>query len=163
MANRPNVGNAAGGAGAEAGGQSGATAGVARDAWQSRWGFILAAVGSAVGLGNMWRFSYLTAEKGGAAFVGLYIFFTFLIGMPVMLAELSLGRGAQAGPVSSLIHYGGEAWRWLGVLFVSAGFLILSYYGVIGGWTLRYAFEAALIGFPENPGVAFRGPRVRLR
>jgi neurotransmitter:Na+ symporter, NSS family len=126
-----------------------------REQWQSRWGFVLAAVGSAVGLGNMWRFSYLTAEKGGAAFVALYLLFTLLIGMPVMMAELTLGRGARKGPVASLAHYGGSVWRSLGMVFVATGFLILSYYGVIGGWTIRYAVEALLIGFPENPGAHF--------
>ena len=70
----------------------------AREQWQSRWGFLLAAVGSAVGLGNMWRFSYLAAENGGAGFVGLYLVFTALLGLPVMLAELTLGRGARLGP-----------------------------------------------------------------
>ena len=71
----------------------------AREQWSSRHGFILAAVGSAVGLGNMWRFSYLTAEHGGAAFVLLYLGFTLLIGLPVLLAELTLGRGSQRSPV----------------------------------------------------------------
>ncbi len=132
----------------------------AREQWQSRWGFLLAAVGSAVGLGNMWRFSYLAAENGGAGFVGLYLVFTVLLGLPVMLAELTLGRGARLGPISALAHYGrtakgGTAWRWLGVVFVTAGFLILSYYGVIGGWTLRYAAEAFTIGFPADPGAHF--------
>jgi len=126
-----------------------------REQWQSRRGFVLAAIGSAVGLGNMWRFSYLTAENGGAAFVALYLFFTLLIGMPVMLAELSLGRGARGGPVVALAHFGGSSWRSLGVVFVAAGFLILSYYGVIGGWTIRYAVEAAAIGFPADPGAHF--------
>ncbi len=126
-----------------------------REQWQSRRGFVLAAIGSAVGLGNMWRFSYLTAENGGAAFVALYLFFTLLIGMPVMLAELSLGRGARGGPVVALAHFGGSNWRPLGIVFVGAGFLILSYYGVIGGWTIRYAVEAAAIGFPADPGAHF--------
>jgi NSS family neurotransmitter:Na+ symporter len=127
----------------------------AREQWQSRWGFVLAAVGSAVGLGNMWRFSYLTAEMGGAAFVGLYVIFTLLLGMPVMMAELTLGRGARTGPIAALEHYGGRAWRPLGLLFVVTGFAILSYYGVIGGWTIRYAFEALTIGFPDDPGAHF--------
>lgn len=131
-----------------------------REQWQSRWGFLLAAVGSAVGLGNMWRFSYLAAEKGGAGFVGLYLIFTLLLGLPVMMAELTIGRGARRGPISALAHYaagrpGGAAWRWLGAVFVAAGFLILSYYGVIGGWTLRYAFEAFTIGFPADAGAHF--------
>ena len=126
-----------------------------REQWQSRSGFLLAAVGSAVGLGNMWRFSYLASEKGGAGFVALYLIFTLLIGLPVMLAELTLGRGARSGPILSLAHFGGPRWRWLGAVFVAAGFLILSYYGVIGGWTLRYAFEAATIGFPVDAGAHF--------
>jgi NSS family neurotransmitter:Na+ symporter len=126
-----------------------------REQWQSRRGFVLAAIGSAVGLGNMWRFSYLTAENGGAAFVALYLFFTLLIGMPVMLAELSLGRGARGGPVVALEHFGGSSWRALGIVFVAAGFLILSYYGVIGGWTIRYAVEAVVIGFPADPAAHF--------
>ncbi len=131
-----------------------------REQWRSRWGFLLAAVGSAVGLGNMWRFSYLAAEKGGAGFVGLYLVFTLLLGLPVMLAELTLGRGARRGPVSALAHYGAEApggtgWRWLGIVFVMAGFLILAYYGVIGGWTLRYAAESATIGFAADAGAHF--------
>lgn len=126
-----------------------------REEWRSRWGFLFAAVGSAVGLGNMWRFSYLAAEKGGAGFVGLYLFFTLLLGLPVMLAELTIGRGARRGPISALAHYGGDGWRWLGVVFVAAGFLILSYYGVIGGWTLRYAIEAVTIGFASDAGAHF--------
>ena len=130
-------------------------ANAAREQWRSRWGFILAAVGSAVGLGNMWRFSYLTAEMGGAAFVGLYILFTFLIGMPAMLAELTLGRGSRSGPIEALEHFGGRSWRALGIVFVAAGFLILSYYGVIGGWTLRYAAEALVVGYASNPGNHF--------
>jgi NSS family neurotransmitter:Na+ symporter len=130
-------------------------ANASREQWQTRWGFLLAAVGSAVGLGNMWRFSYLTAENGGAGFVALYLLFTLMIGMPVMIAELTIGRGARKGPVAALAHYGGATWRPLGLVFVVTGFLILSYYGVIGGWTIRYAVEAATIGFPENPGAHF--------
>jgi len=130
-------------------------AGASREQWQTEWGFLLAAVGSAVGLGNMWRFSYLTAEKGGAGFVGLYLFFTLLIGLPVMLAEMTIGRGARMGPIAALGHFGGPAWRILGGVFVAAGFLILSYYGVIGGWTLRYAIESSTIGFGPDPGPHF--------
>ncbi len=126
-----------------------------REQWSSRTGFLLAAVGSAVGLGNMWRFSYLTAENGGAAFVALYIVMTLLIGLPVMLAELSLGRAARRSPIEALGMYGGNAWRLLGALFVTSGFLILSYYSVIAGWTARYAVEALVMGFPEDPGTYF--------
>ncbi len=127
----------------------------AREQWSSRHGFTLAAVGSAVGLGNMWRFSYLTAENGGAAFVLLYLGFTLLIGLPVLLAELTLGRGSQRSPVEALVHFGGSRWRPLGLLFVASGFLILAYYSVIAGWTVRYALEALFVGLPADAGAHF--------
>ena len=126
-----------------------------REQWTGRTGFVLAAVGSAVGLGNMWRFSYLTAEKGGAAFVLLYLLFTALVGLPVLLAELAIGRGAQRSPIQALGHYGGARWRPLGGVFVLAGFVILSYYSVIAGWAVRYGAEGLLFGFPEDPGGYF--------
>ncbi len=118
-----------------------------REHWSSRTGFVMAAVGSAVGLGNMWRFSYLTAENGGAAFVVLYLAVTLLVGLPVLLAELVVGRGSQRSPIRALVHYGGRAWRPLGFVFVAAGFLILSYYSVIAGWTVRYAGIVLFSGF----------------
>jgi NSS family neurotransmitter:Na+ symporter len=129
--------------------------GDSREHWTGRTGFVLAAVGSAVGLGNMWRFSYLTAEQGGAAFVLLYLLFTALVGLPVMLAEFSIGRGAQRSPIQALGHYGGPRWRWLGGVFVLAGFVILSYYSVIAGWAVRYGVEAALFGFPADASAYF--------
>jgi NSS family neurotransmitter:Na+ symporter len=126
-----------------------------REQWSSRTGFVLAAVGSAVGLGNMWRFSYLTAESGGAAFVVLYLGFTLVIGLPVLLAELALGRGSRRSPVQALVHFGGSAWRPLGLLFVASGFLILAYYSVIAGWTVRYALEALFVGLPADAAAHF--------
>jgi NSS family neurotransmitter:Na+ symporter len=121
--------------------------GPGRERWSSQSGFVLAAVGSAVGLGNMWRFSYLAAENGGAAFVILYVGLTLAVGIPVLLAELAIGRGSQRSPVRALAHFGGVAWKPLGMVFVAAGFVILSYYGVIAGWTLRYAWIAISGGF----------------
>ena len=126
-----------------------------REQWASRTGFVLAAVGSAVGLGNMWRFSYLTAENGGAAFVVLYLLMTLFIGLPVMLAELVVGRGAPRSPIEALAHYGGSRWRWLGALFVATGFLILAYYSVIAGWTLRYALLGIVGGFAGDSAARF--------
>ena len=126
-----------------------------REQWASRLGFLLAAVGSAVGLGNMWRFPYLAAEHGGAAFVALYLLLTLLVGLPVMLAEFVVGRGARRSPVGALVHFGGRAWRPLGWLFVASGFLILAYYSVIAGWTLRYALTALTGGFPEDASAFF--------
>ncbi len=126
-----------------------------REHWGGRLGFLLAAVGSAVGLGNMWRFSYVAAENGGAAFVLLYLVLTFAVGLPVLLAELVIGRGAQRGPIGAVAHYAGPAWRPLGALFVLAGALIFSYYGVIAGWTLRYAVAGLLSGFEGDAGARF--------
>lgn len=125
-----------------------------REQWGSRLGFLLAAVGSAVGLGNMWRFSYLTAENGGAAFLVLYLLLVAGVGLPVMLAELAIGRGSRRSPIGALAHYGGARWRPLGALFLASGFLILSYYSVIAGWTVRYAITA-LGGFGGDPGALF--------
>lgn len=127
----------------------------AREHWSGRLGFTLAAVGSAVGLGNMWRFSYMAAENGGAAFVILYVAMTLLVGLPVMLAELTLGRGAKKSPIQALAHYGGTRWKPLGCLFVAAGFVILAYYGVIAGWTFRYSLESIVTGFPADAGAHF--------
>ncbi len=125
-----------------------------REQWGSRLGFILAAVGSAVGLGNMWRFSYLTAENGGAAFLVVYLVLVALVGLPVMLAEFVVGRGSGRSPVGALAHYGGTAWKPLGALFLGSGFLILSYYSVIAGWTLRYGLTS-LSGFGPDAGAYF--------
>jgi NSS family neurotransmitter:Na+ symporter len=127
----------------------------AREHWSSRLGFTLAAVGSAVGLGNMWRFSYMTAENGGAAFVVLYVAMTLFVGLPVMLAELTVGRSARRSPIQALVYFGGKSWMPLGVLCVTAGVIILSYYSVIAGWTVRYAFEALSGGFDADSGRHF--------
>ncbi|MFQ5513245.1 MAG: sodium-dependent transporter [Myxococcota bacterium] len=127
-----------------------------REQWSGRIGFLLAAIGSAVGLGNMWRFSYLAAENGGAAFVILYLILTASVGLPVLLAELVMGRGAKRSPISALAHFGGVRWKPLGLLFVASGFLILSYYGVIAGWTVRYALEGLIGGFGADPGAHFQ-------
>jgi neurotransmitter:Na+ symporter, NSS family len=126
-----------------------------RELFGSRWGFVLAAVGSAVGLGNMWRFSYVAAEGGGAAFVLLYVVMIAILGIPLMLCELTVGRRTRLSPIGAVGALGGRRWMPLGGLYVVTGFLILSYYAVISGWTLRYALEAVVVGFPEAPGSHF--------
>jgi NSS family neurotransmitter:Na+ symporter len=103
----------------------------------------------------MWRFSYLAAENGGAAFVILYLLTTLVVGLPVLLAELVLGRGSQKSPIEALVHYGGRAWKPLGWVFVTAGFLILSYYAVIAGWALRYGLAAIASGFDPDAAERF--------
>ena len=121
-----------------------------RELWGSRLGFILAAVGSAVGLGNMWGFPYRTAENGGAAFVLLYVLLTVLVGVPIMIAEFGLGRSTRQSPIGALTAAGGSAWKPAGYLFVLSGFLILAYYSVIAGWVTRYAVDTVLSPFPAD-------------
>ena len=116
--------------------------------WSSRWAFILAATGSAVGLGNIWKFPYITGENGGGAFVLVYLFCIALIGLPIMIAEIMLGRRARMSPVNAMQALAKQegrspAWKILGWMGVLAGFLILSYYSVIAGWALAYIFRAA--------------------
>ena len=129
---------------------------VQREAWGSRAGFILAAVGSAVGLGNMWRFSYVAAQGGGIYFVLLYLIFVAAVGIPVMTSEFAVGRLAQESPAKAVGRLGGKAWTPLGWLFVFCGFGILSYYSVIAGWTIRYSFDALRHAIPADTGSYFQ-------
>jgi len=103
-------------------------------------GFILAAIGSAVGLGNMWKFPYITGQYGGAAFFLLFIICLLLVGLPVLLAELSVGRGGRGNASSSLIRLSGhKLWGGFGFITVLGAFVILSFYAIVAGWTLHYA------------------------
>jgi len=116
--------------------------------WSSRFTFILAVTGSAVGLGNIWKFPYLAGENGGGAFVLVYLLFVFAIGLPIMMAEILLGRRGRRNPVATMQILGEEEsghpnWRYLGLVGVLGGFIILSFYSVIAGWTVAYIFEAA--------------------
>jgi len=132
-----------------------------REQWGSRLGFVLAAAGSAIGLGNIWRFPYLAGEGGGGAFVLIYLLCVLLIGMPYLYAELSLGRNSQRNPVGAIksITGGGSAWILVGGFCVLAGFVILSYYSVVAGWAVGYAAKdiiAPTMGFQEfaaSPGM----------
>lgn len=116
--------------------------------WSSRWLFILAAAGSAVGLGNIWKFPYLVGANGGAAFVLIYLLCIGLVGVPIMMAEVMLGREGRQSPINTMRalvqqHHRHPAWVLIGWLGVIAGFLILSYYVVIAGWALHYIVEMA--------------------
>ncbi len=126
-----------------------------RGSWGTRRGFILAAIGSAVGLGNMWRFSYVAAEGGGAAFVLLYLMFVALIGMPLMTSEFIVGRMTQVSPIQAIKRLGGPRWAPLGILFAFCGLAILSYYSVIAGWTMRYALDAMRGALPSDAAEYF--------
>ena len=115
-----------------------------RGQWSGRVGFILAAAGSAIGLGNIWRFPYSVAEGGGGLFVLIYLFFVLAIGLPVLLAELSLGRESRRNPVGAFkAVIPGKMWPYVGGLGVLTGAGILAFYSVIAGWTLGYLGKAA--------------------
>ena len=126
-----------------------------RESWATRIGFILAAVGSAVGLGNIWRFPFQAGEGGGAAFLAVYLAFVVLVGFPAMLVELSLGRRTNLSPVGALREFGGGAWRYLGGLFVLIVFVIISYYSVVAGWVLRYFVDSFTGAYLSQPGEHF--------
>ena len=112
-----------------------------RGQWGSSFGFIMAAAGSAVGLGNIWRFPYITGENGGGAFVFVYILCVLLIGLPLLLNEIALGRKSGRNPIGAIAETGGNKfWQLGGVLCVIVCFCVLSYYSVIAGWTIGYIF-----------------------
>ncbi len=116
---------------------------VPRDAFGSRMGVIAAAAGSAVGLGNIWRFPYVLGENGGGAFLLVYLGFILAIGFPVMLAELTIGRRAQKNALGSFKKLApGKPWYLVGVMGIVAAFLILAFYSTIAGWTLEYLVQA---------------------
>lgn len=130
--------------------------------WSSRWAFILAAAGSAIGLGNIWKFPYLAGQYGGGAFVLVYLAAVAVVGLPIMIAEIMLGRRARRSPINAmrvLAHEEGRSrhWQWLGWMGVVTGFLILSYYSVIGGWTLAYVFRTGAGGFTDASPEAVTG------
>lgn len=115
--------------------------------WGSRLTFILAATGSAVGLGNIWKFPYMVGESGGAAFVFVYLVCILLVGMPVLVAEWLLGRRGQKNPIDTMAdmarqHRRSPIWVLVGISAVTVGSVILSFYSVIGGWSLYYTVQA---------------------
>lgn len=124
-----------------------------REQFGSRLGFILASAGSAVGLGNIWRFPYVAGENGGAAFVFIYALMVFLIGFSAMLAEFVIGRRTQKGNVGALSLLGGTKWSLVGWNGIIASIIILSFYGVVGGWTIKY-FVGIFNGLPTGDTAA---------
>ncbi|HEY9033316.1 MAG TPA: sodium-dependent transporter [Pseudomonadales bacterium] len=116
--------------------------------WASRWTFILAATGSAVGLGNIWKFPYITGEYGGGAFVLVYLLCIAIIGLPVLIAEILLGRQGRSNPVDAMLGIArasdaSRLWVIIGIMGAITGLLIMSFYSVVGGWILDYMAEAA--------------------
>ena len=112
-----------------------------RGGFSSRIGFIAAAAGSAVGLGNIWGFPYEVGEGGGAAFVVIYLFFCFILCFPVMATEIAIGRKTQLNPVGAFNALGYNKWNWIGKMGILAGVLILSFYNIIAGWAFGYILE----------------------
>ena len=124
-----------------------------REHWGSRLGFILAASGSAVGLGNIWKYPHMAGENGGAAFTVIYLICILLVGLPIVIAEFVIGRKTQLSPVGAFKTLAPNTnWKYVGVLGVCSAFVILSFYGVVGGWTLRYALLSLVGGFTKISG-----------
>ncbi|MDR3624088.1 MAG: sodium-dependent transporter [Chlamydiales bacterium] len=122
-----------------------------REHWGSRIGFIMATAGSAVGLGSLWKFPYVTGEHGGGFFVIAFLVFTFFVGAPIFAAELIMGRKSQKSPVGAFTDLSNQSqnWKLLGWLCVFINFLILSYYSVVAGWAVNYTL-LSLNHFTEN-------------
>ena len=116
---------------------------MARAQWGSRLGFILAAAGSAIGLGAVWKFPYVAANNGGGVFLFIYLFFCITLGLLLMVTEVSLGRLSAASPVGAFRKNGGKLWSLVGYSSVLTCFLIMSFYSVVGGWTVAYLVKAA--------------------
>src|SRR5690554_5957579 len=119
-----------------------------RDSFGSRFGVIAATAGSAIGLGNIWRFPYVAGENGGGAFLIIYLGFILLIGIPVMLSEFTIGRSAQRNVFGSFRKLSpGKLWYLIGLMGVAAAFMILAFYTAVAGWTLEYLFQSVINGF----------------
>jgi NSS family neurotransmitter:Na+ symporter len=129
-----------------------------REHWASKIGFVLAAAGSAVGLGNLWKFPYITWHNNGGAFVLVYLICVAVIGLPVMMAEILMGRRTQESPVPAFEKLGGPGWGLVGFLGVLTGFVILGYYSVIAGWSIKSFFECmnwSINGYTQPADSAF--------
>jgi NSS family neurotransmitter:Na+ symporter len=139
-----------------------------RETWASRVGFVLAAVGSAVGLGNIWRFPWVTAENGGSAFLLVYLFVVLAVGVPGLVGEFVIGRRANRNPVGALRDLSGQrGWAAVGGLSVVTALVLLSFYSVVGGWILRYFVEGVLalalggpLPYAARPGAYFESASV---
>lgn len=119
-------------------------------------GFIMAAAGSAIGLGNIWKFPYISYDNNGGSFVLIYLASVLLVGAPIMIAEIVIGRSTQRSPVGAFMRLGHPAWSTIGGMGVATGFIILSYYSVVAGWTIAYFFKClawSTRGFTETDAV----------
>ncbi|MFV0521108.1 MAG: sodium-dependent transporter [Mangrovibacterium sp.] len=129
-----------------------------RAQFSSKFGVIAAAAGSAVGLGNIWKFPYITGQYGGGAFLVVYLIFILLIGMPVMLSEFIIGRRARKNPFGAFKKLAPKSnWRFVGLLGIIASMLTLSFYGVIAGWSIEYITKSALGVFHDKSPEQLQG------
>jgi neurotransmitter:Na+ symporter, NSS family len=125
-----------------------------RDSFGSKIGVIAATAGSAIGLGNIWRFPYVAGENGGAAFLIVYLVFIVAIGIPVMLSEFTIGRRARRNVFGSFRRLApGQPWHFIGLMGVIAAFMILAFYSVVAGWTLEYIYQSLLNGFAGKSAI----------
>jgi NSS family neurotransmitter:Na+ symporter len=119
-----------------------------RDGFSGKFGVIAAAAGSAVGLGNIWRFPYITGENGGGAFLLIYLLAVVLLGIPVILSEFVIGRKSQANALGAFESFQpGKPWWLIGLMGIVAAFVILSFYTTVAGWTLEYIVQSITGGF----------------
>ncbi|MCC8146711.1 MAG: sodium-dependent transporter [Bacteroidales bacterium] len=124
-----------------------------RDSFGSRLGALMALIGSAVGLGNLWKFPYMAGSNGGAAFILIYIAFLFMLCLPLMISEFIIGRRSQSNPVGAFRKLApGTKWYFTGVLGVIGAFVILSFYSVVGGWAVKYFITSLQFGFTSATG-----------
>ena len=121
-----------------------------REHWRSSTGFVLAAAGSAVGLGNLWGFAYRASQGGGAAFLLLYMLIVLFVCLPVLVAEMVLGRSTRKSPISAPVQVAGARWQSMGWLFVIASCGILAFYAVLMGWTGHTLLHSLLFGLPGD-------------
>ena len=124
---------------------------MSRESFGSRFGALVAMAGSAVGLGNLWRFPYLVGENGGAAFIIVYILFSFIICLPIFISEFVIGRRSQKNAFAAFRDLsGGSSWKWVGLFTVIVPMIVLSYYSVIGGWSIEYLLNSLTFSFTGN-------------
>ena len=127
--------------------------------WSSRFGFLMAAIGFAVGLGNIWRFPYITGENGCGAFILVYLVCVFCIGVPILIGEIMLGRLGRMSPIAAMANVAAAeqrspAWRWVGGVNLFTAFIIEVVYCVVAGWVLYYLYVAVTAGFADADGAA---------
>ncbi|MCL2041502.1 MAG: sodium-dependent transporter [Bacteroidales bacterium] len=128
---------------------------MSRDSFGSRLGALMALVGSAVGLGNFWKFPYMAGKNGGAVFILVYVLFMVILCLPLMLSEFVIGRRSQSNPIGAFRKLApGTKWFFTGLTGVVAAFVILSFYSVVGGWVIKYFVAAVFSGFSAQEGAA---------